>query len=116
MIIFSTNPILIKVFKKMICNTDYSNMENLMDSHSNIKKSIQQKFGKNLHNKKNHPIEIIKTLIYKYFNSLEKYNFKTYDNWIRGNFSDTHNIFYYCSNKKRGYGHYLLVNKEVACE
>jgi phenylalanyl-tRNA synthetase alpha chain len=49
------------------------------DKFCNIKPSIEQKMGRNLHNQKNHPIEIIKKLIYKYFDSLENYNFKKYD-------------------------------------
>ena len=36
-------------------------------SQSNIPTSIKQKVGKNLHNQKNHPIEIIKKMIYGYF-------------------------------------------------
>jgi phenylalanyl-tRNA synthetase alpha chain len=48
--------------------------------NSNIPQSIKSKIGKNLHNRKNHPVEIIKQIIYKYFDSLEKYKFQKYDN------------------------------------
>ena len=42
--------------------------------HSNVTPSIQEKIGKNLHNRKNHPIEIIKRKIYSYFgDSFEKF-------------------------------------------
>lgn len=47
--------------------------------YSNIPPSIEAKLGRNLHNLPNHPLEIIKTCIYKYFHSLEGYNFKTFD-------------------------------------
>jgi len=47
--------------------------------YSNIPQSIESKLGIELHNQKNHPIEIIKTHIYKFFDSLE-YNFKKFDN------------------------------------
>jgi FkbM family methyltransferase len=33
---------------------------------------------------------------------------QTFDSWIRDNFSKTHNIDYFVSNKHRGYGHFLL--------
>lgn len=46
---------------------------------SNIPESIKFKQKLKLHNLKNHPIEILKTHIYKYFNSLH-YDFKIYDN------------------------------------
>lgn len=46
-------------------------------SYSNIPPSIKQKIGKNLHNKTNHPIEIIKKIIYGYFGN----TFKTFDNF-----------------------------------
>lgn len=42
---------------------------------SNITPSIQEKVGKNLHNRKNHPIEIIKRKIYDYFGN----DFKKFD-------------------------------------
>lgn len=42
--------------------------------NSNITPGIQSKIGKNLHNKKNHPIEIIKRKIYDFFGeSFKKY-------------------------------------------
>lgn len=40
----------------------------------NIPESISSKIGKNLHNIDNHPIGIIKDLVYEYFDSLEKKN------------------------------------------
>jgi phenylalanyl-tRNA synthetase alpha chain len=48
---------------------------------SNIPLSISSKIGKNLHNKKNHPIEIIKQIIYGYFDLLNKYKFQKFDNF-----------------------------------
>lgn len=41
----------------------------------NITKSIREKMNRNIHNTKNHPIEIIKKRIYKYFGQ----EFKTFD-------------------------------------
>lgn len=38
-----------------------------MEFKSNITQGIASKIGKNLHNKKNHPLEIIKRKIYDYF-------------------------------------------------
>jgi phenylalanyl-tRNA synthetase alpha chain len=49
--------------------------------YCNVPLLIKQKIGRNLHNTKNHPINIIKNLIYKYFNSLESYKFDTYDDF-----------------------------------
>jgi phenylalanyl-tRNA synthetase alpha chain len=46
--------------------------------YTNIPKSIHDKIGKNLHNLKNHPIEIIKQHIYTYFNTLP-YKFDIFD-------------------------------------
>lgn len=36
---------------------------------------------------------------------------KTYNNWIHNNFSNTHIIDYYKSKRESGYGHYLLRKK-----
>ena len=47
-----------------------------------------------------------KTTQYDFF---EEYG--TYNDWINANFSDTHFIDYYKSNKNKGYGHYCLTNK-----
>ncbi len=47
--------------------------------YSNIPKSIEDKLRRKLHNQKNHPIEIIKRQVYKYFAGLEKYDFKMFD-------------------------------------
>jgi phenylalanyl-tRNA synthetase alpha chain len=47
--------------------------------YSNIPDFILQKIGKNLHNKIDHPIEIIKQHIYKYFDSLSDYKFPKFD-------------------------------------
>lgn len=42
---------------------------------SNITKSIYEKMNRNIHNTKNHPIEIVKNKIYNYFgNSFEKFD------------------------------------------
>lgn len=38
-------------------------------------------------------------------------HFIEYDNWIRNNFSDTHNIKYWHSKKQNGHGIYVLDNK-----
>jgi phenylalanyl-tRNA synthetase alpha chain len=48
---------------------------------SNIPQSIKNKIGMNLHNKKGHPIKIIKEYIYKYFDSLTEIKFEKYDNY-----------------------------------
>jgi phenylalanyl-tRNA synthetase alpha chain len=53
-------------------------MEN-KTSYSNITKSIESKLGKNLHNKFNHPIKIIKDKIYQYFDQLST-SFEKFDN------------------------------------
>lgn len=45
----------------------------------NIPKSIEDKLNKNLHNKPNHPIEIIKQHIYNHFKSQDKYKFHIFD-------------------------------------
>jgi phenylalanyl-tRNA synthetase alpha chain len=47
--------------------------------YSNIPKSIEDKLGRKLHNLKNHPIEIIKRQVYKYFAGLAGYNFAMFD-------------------------------------
>jgi len=44
------------------------------NEHSNIPISIEKKLNKNLHNKLNHPIEIIKKKIYKYFDNFEQFD------------------------------------------
>lgn len=49
-------------------------------NYCNIPKSIEDKLCKKLHNKKDHPIEIIKNHIYNYFSELEKYKFCAFDN------------------------------------
>ena len=54
-------------------------MEN-KDEQFNIPKTVESKLDRKIHNQKNHPIEIIKNQIISYFNSLEKYNFKVFDN------------------------------------
>ncbi len=56
------------------------NKEMLKNEYSNIPLSIENKLEKKLHNRKNHPIEIIKNNIYKYFESLTEYNFSYFDN------------------------------------
>jgi phenylalanyl-tRNA synthetase alpha chain len=45
----------------------------------NIPQSILAKINEKLHNRANHPVEIIKKIIYSYFDSLKKYNFQKYD-------------------------------------
>jgi phenylalanyl-tRNA synthetase alpha chain len=46
-----------------------------METKSNITPNILSKIGKNLHNKKNHPIEIVKQIIYKHLGSdFEKFD------------------------------------------
>lgn len=65
------------------------------DSFSNITPKIEEKIGRNLHNLKNHPIEIIKRKIYDYFKETnlvleslglngeddDTYNFSMYDDF-----------------------------------
>ena len=61
---------LVKDFEK----NDYSNITNIIES----------KIGRNLHNQKNHPLEIIKNKLYEFFDELSKegdYNFKKFDNF-----------------------------------
>lgn len=54
---------------------------------SNIPPSILSKIGKNLHNQKNHPIEIIKKKIYEYFgDSFEKFDSLSPKVSIKSNF------------------------------
>lgn len=48
-------------------------------NYCNIPPSIEQKIGMNLHNKKNHPLEIIKNIIYQYFDKIIP-GIKKYDN------------------------------------
>ena len=48
-------------------------------SYSNIPLKIEEKIGLNYHNKKNHPICIMKSRIYKYLTSLPNYNFDIFD-------------------------------------
>lgn len=47
---------------------------------SNITDFIKNKLNMKLHNQQNHPIEIMKNHVYNYFNSLDKYKFKIFDN------------------------------------
>jgi phenylalanyl-tRNA synthetase alpha chain len=49
------------------------------NSYSNIPPSITTKVGRQLHNRTNHPIEIIKKLIYQYFDGLDGYDFCKFD-------------------------------------
>ena len=52
--------------------------ETTLKSQSNISPGIKSKMGKNLHNKENHPIEIIKRKIYEIFANKD---FKTFDDF-----------------------------------
>lgn len=45
----------------------------------NITKSIEEKLGKNIYKLKNHPIEIVKNEIYKYFTNLKNYKFNIFE-------------------------------------
>jgi len=47
---------------------------------SNIPSMIRSKIGKNLHQNPNHPIGIIKNLVYNYFKLIPNKKFETYDN------------------------------------
>ena len=47
--------------------------------YCNIPNFIEDKLQCKLHNKKNHPIEIIKNHIYTYFSNLDKYKFSMFD-------------------------------------
>lgn len=65
------------------------------NSFSNIPPQIEKKIGRNLHNLRNHPLEIIKRKIYDYFKEMnfvlesmgitgeeeDSYNFSTYDSF-----------------------------------
>ena len=66
---------LVKI-KVTITLNNFLQMLNLSE-YSNISPRIIEKFGRNLHNLKNHPLEIIKNKIYS-FPKFE--NFKTFDN------------------------------------
>ncbi|CEM15625.1 unnamed protein product [Vitrella brassicaformis CCMP3155] len=46
---------------------------------SNVPPSVEKKIGRNLHNQKNHPLEILKRHIYDYFLALDGYNFSSHD-------------------------------------
>ena len=50
------------------------------NNYSNIPSSIEAKIGKNIHNMKNHPVEIMKLKLFEYFKSLEEYKFEYFDN------------------------------------
>jgi phenylalanyl-tRNA synthetase alpha chain len=47
--------------------------------YNNIPLSIEKLIGKNLHNKQNHPIEIMKRQLFDYFKTLDGYDFKYFD-------------------------------------
>lgn len=55
-------------------------LNTIKNTYSNIPESIANKLDRNLHNQKNHPIEIIKNKIYKHLKGLTKYNFQFFDN------------------------------------
>ena len=44
----------------------------LQDEYSNIRPMIASKIGRNLHLQTNHPIEIVKRMIYEYFDTLDR--------------------------------------------
>ncbi len=48
--------------------------------YCNIPPLIEAKIGRNLHNQKNHPIEIMKRKLFNYFENLEGYEFEYFDN------------------------------------
>lgn len=50
------------------------------NGYSNIPASIEAKIGKNLHNTKNHPVEIMKRRMFDYFRSVKEYKFEYFDN------------------------------------
>jgi phenylalanyl-tRNA synthetase alpha chain len=51
----------------------------LFNEKSNVPQSIKAKIGMNLHNKQNHPIQIVKENIYKYFRQLKTHKFEMFD-------------------------------------
>jgi phenylalanyl-tRNA synthetase alpha chain len=54
----------------------------IRNAYSNIPKSIEDKIGLSLHNQKNHPIEIIKNIIYGYFDKLPNLKFDKFDDLL----------------------------------
>jgi phenylalanyl-tRNA synthetase alpha chain len=58
---------------------DLKTLETKFDG-SNIPESVRLKLGKNLHQKPDHPIGIIKDIVYNYFSSLPNKKFATFDN------------------------------------
>lgn len=54
-------------------------MDNKTD-FCNIPPSIESKIGRNLHNTKNHPIEIVKRRVLEYFKKLDGYDFNIFQN------------------------------------
>ena len=49
------------------------------NGYSNIPPSIEAKIGKNIHNRLNHPVEIMKRKIFEYFRSVNDYKFEYFD-------------------------------------
>ena len=63
------------------------------NSFSNVPKTLKEQIGKNLHLLPNHPLEIMKKEIYKYFDSLVGYQFTKFENLspfvtVKQNFDD----------------------------
>lgn len=54
-------------------------MSKIKNDYCNIPKILEGKMNMKLHNKKNHPIEIIKNCIYTYLNNIPEYKFEYYD-------------------------------------
>ncbi len=51
----------------------------ILTEYSNVPPSIEAKLGRCLHNMNNHPVEIVKRMIYAYFSSLDDYVFENFD-------------------------------------
>jgi phenylalanyl-tRNA synthetase alpha chain len=63
------------------------------NAYSNIPPTLKQQIGKNLHLMPNHPLEIMKKEIYKYFDSLTGYKFQKFETLspfvtVKQNFDD----------------------------
>ena len=63
--------------------------------YSNIPPSIEAKIGRRLHNKKNHPIEIMKRKLFDYFKTLDDYDFSYFDD-INGEKRKQYKYTYFC--------------------
>jgi phenylalanyl-tRNA synthetase alpha chain len=62
-------------------------------SYSNVPQGVKDLIGRNLHTIQNHPLEIIKREVFRYFDNLDLYKFDKFENLspivtIKENFDD----------------------------